>query len=58
MAVNLQMPELRLVSADNKTVLDLDPIRGLWTAEQYLRLADSNHQLLEFTAASNWLEAL
>jgi len=41
--------ELRIVSADNATTLDLVTIQGLWTAEQYLRITENSPWLLEFT---------
>ncbi|MDQ6695311.1 MAG: Uma2 family endonuclease [Chloroflexota bacterium] len=49
MAIDVHSPELRIVSADDATILDLDPIQGLWTGEQYLRITDSSRWLLEFT---------
>src|SRR5919202_5541054 len=52
MAVDIQAPGLRIVTPDNDTVLDLAPIQGLWTEEQYLRLTDGSRRLLEFTDGS------
>src|SRR5262249_28660620 len=43
---------LRIVAADNETISNLDPIQGLWTKEQYLRLTDYSRRLLEFTDGS------
>ena len=48
MAVDLHSSELRIVGPDNDTVLDLRPIQGLWTEEQYLALTDHSRRLLEF----------
>jgi Uma2 family endonuclease len=36
------------VGHDNDTVLDLRPIQGLWTEEQYLAMTDYSRRLLEF----------
>ena len=49
MSIDLQAPELRIVAADNDTILNLDPMQGLWTEEQYLRLTDHSRRLLEFS---------
>jgi Uma2 family endonuclease len=49
MAIEIQPSKLRIVSADDDTILNLDPLQGLWTTEQYLRLTDHSHRLLEFT---------
>lgn len=40
---------LHLVTSDGETVGDASVLQGLWTAEQYLRLTDSNNWLIEFT---------
>lgn len=39
---------LRLRTPDNETVLDLTPLQGLWTQEQYFALTDAGRYLLEF----------
>jgi Uma2 family endonuclease len=49
MAVEVETRTLRLVAADNETVLNLDAMQGLWTREQYLRLTDYSRRLFEFT---------
>ena len=49
MAVEIPSSKLRLVGNDDDTILDLDQLQGLWTVEQYLRLSDHSHRLLEFT---------
>ncbi len=41
--------ELKLVRKNGEVVLDLEPIQGLWTEEQYLRLTDQTNHLVEFT---------
>lgn len=40
---------LRVVDAENDTVLDLQLLQGLWTQAQYLTLTDYSRRLLEFT---------
>jgi Uma2 family endonuclease len=47
---------LRVVDADNDTVLDLQLLQGLWTPAQYLTLTDYSRRLLEFT--DGYIEAL
>ena len=47
---------LRIVTPDNRSVIDLEPLQGLWTQAQYLRLTDHARLLLEFT--DGHLEAL
>jgi Uma2 family endonuclease len=49
MAVEIQPSKLRIVGADDDTILNLDPLQGLWTVEQYLRLTEHSRRLLEFT---------
>ena len=48
MAVDIRSRALRIVDPDNDTVLDLRPIQGLWTEEQYLAMTDHSRRLLEF----------
>src|SRR5262245_45386137 len=48
MARDLRSSELRIVGPDNDTVLDLRPIQGLWTEEQYLAMTNHSRRLLEF----------
>ena len=48
MAVDIYASELRVVGPDNDTVLDLRPIQGLWSEEQYLTMTDHSRRLLEF----------
>ena len=50
MAVAMREPELRIVDAANCTIIDLDPLQGTWSSDQYLRLARATNRLIEFTA--------
>lgn len=52
MAIETYAQGLRIVAPDNDTVLDLEPIQGLWTEEQYFKLTDHSRRLLEFTDGS------
>src|SRR3954470_12071420 len=52
MPIDTQAPGLRIVSADDDTILNLDPLQGLWTEEHYLRITDYSRRLLEFTDGS------
>src|SRR5258706_5556003 len=49
MAVDVRTLGLRIAAADDDMNLDLAPIQGLWTVEQYLKLTDHSRRLLEFT---------
>ncbi len=49
MAGELATYELRIVDRDDDTVLDLAPLQGLWTEEQYIAMTNSSRRLLEFT---------
>jgi Uma2 family endonuclease len=49
MPAGVQASGLRIVAADDDTILNLDPLQGLWTEEQYLRLTDHSRRLLEFS---------
>jgi len=42
-------PALQLVWGDGTEPIDLTPLQGLWTEEQYLKLTDHTNHLLEFT---------
>ena len=48
MAVDIRASDLWVVGQDNDTVLDLRPIQGLWTEQQYLTMADHSRRLMEF----------
>ncbi len=53
MAIDAHTTRLRIVAADdNETILDLDPIQGLWTEKQYLQLTNYSRRLIEFTDGS------
>jgi Uma2 family endonuclease len=49
MAVDVAAPLLRMVWPDEVTELDLEPLQGLWSVEQYLRLSNQTNHLIEFT---------
>jgi Uma2 family endonuclease len=49
MVAGIHSAELRIVSADDATTVDLNMIQGLWTTEQYLRITENSRWLLEFT---------
>src|SRR5262249_19138580 len=49
MAIDTQPLELKLVRAADGQEVDLLPLQGLWTVEQYLKLTDQTNQLIEFT---------
>ncbi|MBA3945775.1 MAG: Uma2 family endonuclease [Herpetosiphonaceae bacterium] len=40
--------KLRIVDRDDDTVLDLAPLQGLWTEEQYIAMTNFSRRLLEF----------
>lgn len=49
MAVHIQTTEPKLVWQAEGLEIDLLPLQGLWTEEQYLRLTDQTNHLIEFT---------
>lgn len=49
MAIDAAAPLLRMVWPDDVTELDLEPLQGLWSVEQYLRLSNQTNHLIEFT---------
>ena len=49
MAVNTHPVELKLVRGPDELELDLSPLQGLWTEQQYLKLTDQTRHLIEFT---------
>src|SRR5215203_4683794 len=49
MAIDVTAPLLRMVWPDDVTELDLEPLQGLWSVEQYLRLSNQTNHLIEFT---------
>ena len=49
MAVDLRAAELKLVWEAGGLEIDLLPLQGLWTEDQYLRLTDQTNRFIEFT---------
>jgi Uma2 family endonuclease len=49
MPVDMRTTEGKLVWQAEGLEIDLLPLQGLWTAEQYLRLTDQTNHLIEFT---------
>jgi Uma2 family endonuclease len=43
------IPTLQLVWGDGTEPIDLTPLQGLWTEEQYLKLTDATNCMIEFT---------
>ena len=56
MGVETQDIELKLIRRAAGMEIDLLPLQGLWTEEQYLKLSDQTNQLIEFT--DGYLEGL
>ena len=49
MTVAARQERWRLVAPDDDSAIDLQPLQGLWTEAQYLRLTGGLRRLLEFT---------
>ncbi len=49
MAIDMRAAELKLVREADGLELDLLPLQGLWTEEQYLKLSDQTNHLVEYT---------
>lgn len=49
MAIAAQNLELKLVRKTDSFEIDLSPLQGTWTQEQYLKLTDHTRYLVEFT---------
>lgn len=49
MAVAEERLELRVSAPDHRADIDIEPLQGLWTEAQYLRLTDRARLLIEFT---------
>jgi hypothetical protein len=47
----MHTPALKLVWEADGLEIDLLPLQGLWTEEQYLRLTDQTNRFIEFTEA-------
>lgn len=56
MAIDSQDLELKLIRRSTGVELNLRPLQGLWTEEQYLKLTDQSNHLIEFT--DGYLEGL
>jgi Uma2 family endonuclease len=52
MATGMRTPGLKLVWEAEGLEIDLSPLQGLWTEEQYLRLTDQTNRFIEFTEGS------
>lgn len=48
MSVAAHAPPMRMALADEITDIDLAVLQGIWSAEQYLRLTDHTHRLIEY----------
>jgi Uma2 family endonuclease len=49
MAIDTRAADLRIVRAADGLELDLEPLQGLWSVEQYLTLTNQTNHLIEFT---------
>jgi Uma2 family endonuclease len=49
MTIDTQATTLRIVRAADGLELDLEPLQGLWSVEQYLKLTNQTNHLIEFT---------
>jgi Uma2 family endonuclease len=49
MGVGIRANEIKLVRDADGLEIDLGPLQGLWTEEQYLRLTDQTNHFVEFT---------
>jgi Uma2 family endonuclease len=49
MTIDLRAAPLHLVRKEDGAAIDLAPLQGFWTAEQYLKLTDHTRYLVEFT---------
>jgi Uma2 family endonuclease len=56
MAIGVDELELKLVRRADGVELDLSPLQGLWTEEQYLALTNQTNHLIEFSDGT--IEAL
>ncbi|MBA3945361.1 MAG: Uma2 family endonuclease [Herpetosiphonaceae bacterium] len=52
MATNLEEAALRLVRTVDGLDVDLGPLQGSWSEQQYLKLSDQTNHPMEFTAGS------
>ncbi|GAB4109654.1 MAG: type II toxin-antitoxin system Phd/YefM family antitoxin [Roseiflexaceae bacterium] len=49
MTIDTKILEIKLVRQDQGIELNLLPLQGLWTEEQYLKLTNQTNHLIEFT---------
>jgi len=49
MTIDLRTAPLQLIRKEDGAAIDLAPLQGLWTTEQYLKLTDHTRYLVEFT---------
>lgn len=49
MTAETNAPLLRMVWPDEATEIDLEPLQGLWSVEQYLALTNQTNRLIEYT---------
>ena len=49
MAINVHSVELKLVRGADELEVNMLPLQGLWTEQQYLKLTDQTSYLIEFT---------
>ena len=49
MTVAARQESWRIVTSDGASAIDLQPLQGLWTEAQYLRLTGGRRRLIEFT---------
>lgn len=49
MTVETNAPRLRMVWPDEAAEIDLEPLQGLWSVEQYLTLTNQTNRLIEYT---------
>jgi hypothetical protein len=49
MTVETNAPLLRMVWPDEAAEIDLAPLQGLWSVEQYLALTNQTNRLIEYT---------
>ncbi len=49
MTVEIRAPLLRMVWPDETAEIDLEPLQGLWSVEQYLALTNQTNRLIEYT---------
>lgn len=48
MTAGLSVPRLRIATENDETIVELAPLQGLWTVEQYLAITDQSRRLVEY----------